>query len=125
MSTIYRWRATQPEFARAYAAARAMVAEQLADLGWQIAQAVTPQDAFATHVKLQHLRWTAGCFDPSRFGRYRPVERPAEERPEAVADGPREVVFRVRRFQDYVDADGKARLRELFPDGEDPASARP
>lgn len=72
-STVARWRKARPAFARQLELGRQVQAERLAEDGWEIAQAVTPADAFATRVKLEQLRWTAGCFDPARFGRFKAV----------------------------------------------------
>ena len=44
------------------------------ELGWEIAYAVTPKTAYATHVKLGQLRWTAGMLAPRKYGRTKPVE---------------------------------------------------
>lgn len=73
-SCFYRWRRRFPEFSAMMAEARAIQAERFCDLGWEIAEAVTPKTAYATHVKLGQLRWTAGMLAPRRYGRTRPVE---------------------------------------------------
>lgn len=112
-STVYRWRLSEPEFAEALAVAREVVAERYADMGWEIARAVTPGDAYATHVKLVQLRWNAGAMSPGRFGRFRPVE--AAVVAEAAAEAPREVVFHVRHFERVIGEDGRAYVREAPP----------
>ena len=105
-STVYRWRRAFPEFAEAMRVAREVQAEFYCDRGMEIADAVTPQTAHATRVRLAQLRWTAGVMAPARFGRMKPLEpeRPAkpkvmfmrhfrvEERPEDGAT--RVVAFR-------------------------------
>ena len=73
-STVYYWRRQFPEFAEAMRAAREIQGERFCDLGWEIASGVTPETAYATHVKLAHLRWTAGVLAPRRYGRLKPQE---------------------------------------------------
>src|SRR5258706_377751 len=46
---------------------------RLAELGWEDACAVTPQTAYATRVKLEHLRWYAGKLAPRKYGALTPV----------------------------------------------------
>ncbi|MBX3483292.1 hypothetical protein [Phenylobacterium sp.] len=115
---VGKWRRERPQFAAALREARAMVAERLCEDSWEVAQAVTPSDAFATHVKLLHMRWMVECFDPTRFGRFKAVAHESVAAEAAAA--PRETVFRVRRFEKVVGEDGRAALRELFPPGEEP-----
>jgi hypothetical protein len=73
-STLYYWRRQQPDFAEAMRVAREIQGERFCDLGWEIAQAITPESARADRVKLAHLRWTAAILAPKRFGRLKPVE---------------------------------------------------
>jgi len=113
-STVMRWRDAEPDFARRLALARQVQAERFCDLGWEIASAVTPGDAYATHVKLMQLRWTAAAMAPARFGRFKPVAAEAD----AAAAEPTEVVFRVRHFERVDGPDGVARVREILPEGE-------
>lgn len=118
---VYKWRRERPGFAAALREARAMTAERMCEDSWAVAQAVTPADAFATHVKLLHMRWMTACFDPARFGRFRAVAH--ESAAAAEPAGPAEVTFRVRRFEKVVGEDGRTALRELFPEGEGPEGA--
>ena len=67
-STYFRWQKDIPEFRRAVALAREICALRLAEEGWEDACAVTPQTAFATRVKLEHLRWYAGKLSPRKYG---------------------------------------------------------
>jgi hypothetical protein len=99
-ATFYRWRKLIPEFAALMREARAIQAERFCDLGWEIAEAVTPETAYATHVKLTQLRWMAGMLAPRRYGRTRPVALDDES-----ADGGDFVVV-VKRFSDAPLADG-------------------
>jgi len=72
---------------------RGFQAERACDVGWEIAQAATPVDAYATDVKLKQLRWMAGVLAPRRFGRHRLVEAEValeaerEAAPQPSADG--------------------------------------
>jgi transposase-like protein len=114
-TTVWKWRRAYPEFGEAVALARQIQAERFCDLGWEIASAVTPQDAYATHVKLAQLRWTAAALAPKRYGRFKAVEAEEDVLDDAAeADaGPREVVFRVKHFERIVGPDGKAYVREV------------
>lgn len=98
-STVYRWRERFPEFAASIRAAREVQAERFCDLGWEIASAVTPETAYAAHVTLAQLRWTAAALGPKRFGRLKPMAA------EAMADedeGGGLTVY-VQRFTDAPD----------------------
>ena len=99
MTAFYRWRKHIPEFGAMVREARDIQAERFCDLGWEIAEAVTPEIAYATHVKLGQLRWTAAMLAPARFGRTKPVELEADG-----AD--RDFVVVVKRFTDAPLADG-------------------
>lgn len=114
-STVYRWRERFPEFAATLRAAREVQAERFCDEGMEIAQAVTPETAYAAHVQLAHLRWSAGVMAPKRYGRFRTV---AWEGEAAAGDGggggePQEVVFSFRRFEKVIGADGRRYVREV------------
>ena len=114
-TTVWKWRKAIPAFGEAVALARRIQAERFCDLGWDIACDVTPETAYATHVKLAQLRWTASVLAPRRFGRFKPV---AAELDEAEDGGPREVVFSVRHFERYTGPDGRAYVREVPEAGE-------
>ena len=117
LTTVYYWRVRRSEFADAVTLARQVQAEQFCDLGWEIASAVTPQDAYATHVKLTHLRWTAAALSPWRFGRFKPVIQEDDAEAElatakaevaaATKAGP---VFTVRHFKNERQADGTVKV---------------
>lgn len=111
-STVALWRARYPEFAERMARARQVQAERFCDLGWEIASAVTPDDAYATDVKLRHLRWTAGVLSPARYGRHRPVEAEAtrELGAEAATPAARDVIFYVRHFKKEAQPDGTVKV---------------
>lgn len=126
-STFYRWRRVYPEFAERMRLAREIQAERFCALGWEIAEAVTPETAFATHVKLTHLRWTAGVLSPGKY-RIRPAApRLADEALDAAAEeeegeeekdsAPR--AFPIRRFRiEQRLSDGAARIVAFTPDPE-------
>lgn len=73
-STFYRWMKEVAEFREAVGLAREIQGQRLAEIGWEEAQAVTPETAFATRVKLEHLRWYAGKLSPRKYGAMKPVE---------------------------------------------------
>jgi terminase small subunit-like protein len=113
-STVALWRARYPEFAERMARARQVQAERFCDLGWEIASAVTPADAYATDVKLRHLRWTAGTLSPARYGRHKLVEAEATLELEAAAPAATpaqtEVIFTVRHFKAEAQPDGTKKV---------------
>jgi len=76
-STVYYWRKQFPDFAAAMRTAREIQAERFCETGWEIAKEITPEVAYASHVKLTQLRWMAGVLSPKRFGRMKPAD-PAE-----------------------------------------------
>ncbi|HEY8615704.1 hypothetical protein [Phenylobacterium sp.] len=106
LSSVYRWRRTDGEFAEMMREAREVQAERFCDLGWAIASGVTPETAFATRVKLEQLRWTAGVLNPHRF-RTKPAE--AEARPKTET-------FVIRTFMLQVREDGAQRVVATEPD---------
>jgi hypothetical protein len=73
-STFYKWLKDVPEFRQAVALAREIQGLRLAEIGWEEACGVTPETAFATRVKLEHLRWYAGKLAPRKYGAMKPVE---------------------------------------------------
>lgn len=81
LSTIFYWRRRIPEFEETVQMGKRIQAERFCDLGWEMAQAATPQTAYLTHVRLGHLRWMAGVMAPKVY-RIKQVE----------PDGPRETL---------------------------------
>jgi hypothetical protein len=67
-STVFKWLAEVEEFREAVTLAREIQGLRLAELGWEAAQAATPKTAFATRVKLEHLRWYAAKLSPRKYG---------------------------------------------------------
>jgi hypothetical protein len=114
LSMVYHWRATRREFAEAIELARQVQAERFCDLGWEIASAVTPRDAFATHVKLIQLRWMAAALAPTRFGKFKAVTAEVTAMAEAAAEaadaGPKQVIFTVRHFKAEEQPDGTKKV---------------
>lgn len=89
-STLYAWMKRQPEFREAVLLAYEICAARLAEAGWQAALAATPETAYLTRVRLEHLRWYASKLGPRQFGARKAAEAP--ETPgagagEAAADG--------------------------------------
>lgn len=119
LGVVYRWRAEDAEFAAQMRLAREVAAERFCDLGWDIACEITPETAYATHVKLTQLRWMAATLSPKRFGRVKPVTGEAEAEILAETAEPKEVVFRVRHYERVVGEDGRAYVREAeeLPEG--------
>jgi len=78
MSTLFRWRRLRPEFDREVALGMRIRAERMCDDGLEMAAEATPETAYLAHVKLTHLRWTAGVMAPRVF-RPRPVEPEAPQ----------------------------------------------
>jgi len=114
MGVVWNWRKRYPAFAEAVLLARQIQGERLSDQGWEIAQAVTPGDAYATHVKLLQLRWMAGCLAPQRFGRLKPLEAVVVEE-----TAPEEHVIAYRHFKvEERRADGACRVVAFRPDPE-------
>ena len=100
MTTVWKWRRDNSEFDGAIRLARECQAQRLCDRGMEIADAVTPETAYATRVRLSQLRWTAASLAPRRFGRLKSVD------PEAGADGEGGgLTVIVRRFTDAPDPD--------------------
>jgi hypothetical protein len=117
-STVALWRARYPEFAERMARARQVQAERFCDLGWEIASAVTPGDAYATHVKLTQLRWKAAALSPARFGRHKLVEAEATLELVAEEETPRktDVIFYVRHFKVEEQPDGTKKVVSYLRD---------
>jgi len=109
-STVYRWRRTIPAFAEMLRVAREVQAEKFCDLGWEMAQAATPETAHLTRVRLNQLRWTAGALSPRIYGRVKPSE----------ADrGPKVDTVMCRHFQVEVHPEtGQTRVVGYVPDPE-------
>jgi hypothetical protein len=115
-STFFRWQNTFPEFREAVTLAREISALRLAEEGWEDACAVTPATAFATRVKLEHLRWYAGKLAPKRYGALKAVAVEDEDDARGGRDGGMTVI--VKRFCDITPeeqaaADETERLEQL------------
>lgn len=99
LSTIFYWRRRIAEFDQAVQVAKRIQAERFCDLGWELAQAATPETAYLTQVRLAQLRWTAGVLAPR-------VYRLKTQDP----DTPRETLeVLTRRFEIEVDPQTGAR----------------
>lgn len=117
LGVVYRWRASRPEFAAALRLAREVLAERFCDLGWDIASGVTPENAFATRVKLAQLRWMTSYLAPRRFGKIKPVEAEVtlEADVTATGKGPPNA-WLVKQFRIEQRADGAQRVVTFVPD---------
>lgn len=67
-NTVYVWVKKIPEFAKAYAWARTVQAHRRFDQVWEIAEAATPETAYAAKVKIEAARWLASRLAPTRYG---------------------------------------------------------
>ena len=73
LSTIFYWRRRIAEFETAMQLAKDIQAERFCDMSWELAQGLTPETAYATDVKLKHIRWMAGVMSPKVY-RLKPAE---------------------------------------------------
>jgi hypothetical protein len=79
MATLMRWRKSFPEFEETVQLGMRVRAERMADEGWEMALAATPETAYLTNVQLGQLRWMAGVMAPRVFGARRPESAAAQE----------------------------------------------
>jgi hypothetical protein len=77
-ATIFKWRNRFPEFEELVQLGMRVRAERMADDGWDMAMAATPETAYVTQVRLAHLRWMTGVMAPRQF-RPKLVEPPHQE----------------------------------------------
>jgi hypothetical protein len=114
-STVYEWRRRHAAFDQQMRTAREVQAERFCDLGWEIAQGITPNTAKAVAVKLGQLRWTAAVLSPKRYGRLKALD----------ADVPPPVqTILLRTFGAEKGPDGKLRVVSYVPDPETGRVAR-
>jgi hypothetical protein len=99
LSTIFNWRRRIPEFEKAVQAGKRIQAERFCDMGWEIAEAATPQTAYLTNVRLSQLRWMAGVMAPKLF-RIKQVDSEFARE---------ELTVLMRRFEIEVDPETGAR----------------
>jgi hypothetical protein len=92
MKTLFNWRRRFAAFDELVLLAQRVQAERYCDQGVEIAAGITPQTAYATHVRLTHLRWMTAAIAPRQF-RLKPVEPPGE---------PRRVEMVLRRYSAEV-----------------------
>jgi hypothetical protein len=114
-STVYRWLADQPDFASAVALARQIQGDRLAEQGWEMAQAGTPETARLLDVQLKHLRWYAGKLSPRKYGAFRPFEVYPEDHDE---NGRKRLNILIRHFEIEVGEDGVRRVVSWAPNPE-------
>lgn len=106
LSTLYYWRRQFPDFRLAVETARAIQAERFCDLGWEIAEAATPETAHATRVKLGQLRWTAAVLAPRAYGKFKVQDPPGESTVQTIC---------IRHFAVEMREDGARRVVAYRP----------
>lgn len=74
-ATVMLWLKEHPDFAATMAIARQAQAETLLDIGAEIMNAITPENARAAAVQLAQLRWHAGKVSPQKYGPHKPIDR--------------------------------------------------
>jgi hypothetical protein len=77
--TIFNWRLRFSDFDDGVELGKRVQAERCCDEGLALAAQVTPETAYATHVRLTHMRWATGVMAPRVF-RVKAVEPPGEAR---------------------------------------------
>lgn len=83
MSTVYRWMARHPEFARMYSQAREAQAHRLFDEALEIAEAATETSWKRDKLRIDTLRWTVAKLAPRNYGpasRLAALEEPPEKK---------------------------------------------
>lgn len=95
LSTLFNWRRKYPDFEETVQLGMRIRAEIFCDTGWEMAEAATPETAYLTHVRLTHLRWSAGVMAPRVFR----LKGSEPETPRKVQD----ILF--RHFRVEVDAE--------------------
>ncbi len=117
LGVVYRWRAERPEFAASLRLAREVRAERMCDLGWDIACEVTPENAYATRVKLAQLRWMTSFMAPRRFGRTKPLEAEVALETAAETRGSQQrTAVLLKHYRVEQRADGAQRMVTFVPD---------
>lgn len=111
--TIYNWRQKYPEFAAAADAARSFGAEMCADKALEVAQGATEDSVRSAKLHIDTLIHRAMALAPERWG-----NRAARAAVSGARAQPVQIVFRVRQFETVTGPDGRAALRELFPEDE-------
>jgi transposase-like protein len=106
-STYANWRRQHPEFAEAMDEAQEIRSEVLFEKSLEAAWAVTPETAYAAHVKLAHTRWSLGKLGPRRYGPVKAMTPPPPRE---------EVKVVIRAFDVEKDEKGWQRVVENVPD---------
>ena len=115
LGTVYGWARQRPEFRAALDEAYEMRAETWMDRGWELAQAVTPETAYASEVKLRFLRWYVGKVAPKRYGPKKAVAIEGVESAGAGGGRPKTDVF-IRTFKLEEGPDGQLRMASYIAD---------
>lgn len=66
-ATIYYWARRIPEFGDAYAEARALAADWLADEALEVSRATTPEWVWADRLKFDVIRWLTARLAPKKY----------------------------------------------------------
>lgn len=109
--SLYVWRRRHREFAEALDLAREAAADMKADLALEAVEpgkAATPSDKLRVELLMKH----AAADAPHRWG-VRTARATADERAP-----PREIAFRIKRFELASRADGSTYVREARPEDE-------
>jgi hypothetical protein len=116
--TLYDWRRRHPEFAEAYAQAREMAADLMADKALAVAEAATAGTVSADRLHVSTLQWRAAKAAPRRYGARAGAE---DEDGAENGEAPR-LIVEVRRFEKAQRPDGTFYTREIFPDENAPSA---
>lgn len=106
-NVIYSWVARRPEFGAALALAKRIGAEARADKALEIAENATKESVVVDRLHIGTLKWAVERASKA-YG-------PRPDEPDLGAG--RKVTIIVRQFENYVDADGVTRVREIAPLG--------
>lgn len=84
-TTVYKWLATNPEFAKQYAHARETQGETYADRA--VDEALNAEDAAIGRLRMDALKWAAGKLAPKKYGDKITNEHTAPDGPVFIVTG--------------------------------------
>lgn len=109
-SSVQRWRRTFGDFDKAFRGARQAMADRVVDESVEIVRAMPQDSAQALHVRLNHLRWTAGVWAPEAYN-VRRVGPPQAPPPPKPTETPRVTNIEMRFFKvEMRESDGAMRV---------------